>query len=98
MSDVYDSTGHKYTPEPTPTPPPGSGDNKGKVGLIVAIVIMSFILIGGAIFVFILYRKYINQNKIKINAKSTSMALITVHETGKLTDSKAEENDGKVES
>ena len=96
MSNVFDSNNKK--PEPMPPSPPepdeNNKDNEGtnnNVGLIVLIVILSVAIIAGAIFAFIIYRKYKGKGEATKKNKETSMALIKSTKNDKLIESQAQE-------
>ena len=79
LSTVYDSEGNKKD-EPQPEPDSdGNNDDGGsgsKIGLFVVIGVLAVAIIAGAIFAFIIYRKYKSRGEISKKTKETSMALI----------------------
>ena len=88
LSSVYDSSGKKSDDDIVPV---DDDDSNSNTGLIILIAILSVIIIAGAIFGFMIYRKYKSQGTIDKTKKETSMALIKSTKTDKLVESQAQE-------
>ena len=88
LSSVYNSNGKKSDDNVIPE---DKEDSKSNTGLIILIVILSLVIIAGAIFSFVIYRRYKNQGVVDKNKKETSMALIKSTKNDKLVESQAQE-------
>ena len=89
LSPVFDSEGKKS--EDIPEEPDEDGSESSNTGLIILIVILSVIIIAGAIFAFIIYKKYTAKGAVSEKNKETSMALIKSTKNEKLVESQAQE-------
>ena len=102
LSPVTDSKGNSPDEEPeSDTIEPDTSDkepeSKSNTGLIILIVILSVVIIAGAIFAFIVYRRYKSQGEISKTKKETSMALINSAQKDKLIESQAQEGNQQVD-
>ena len=92
LSAVYNSNGETYDGQTDDEP-----KDSNNTGLIVLIVILSFVIIVGGILAFIIYRKYKGKGEIDPKKKETSMALITGASKDKLVESQAQEDNQQID-